>query len=213
MSAGDRRERLVEAAIRVMTRDGVARATTRAIAAEAEMPLGVFHYAFRSKQELMARVTESIALQSQADIEVAMDASEGEDLLGIVRAVLFAYLDHVVSHPSEHLVTYELTLHALRDKELGEVARRQHEYYQQWNEQMLSSGAEQFDLEYDEQVPVMARFIFSLMDGLAFNYLARGDEAQARAVVDLAARTMVSMVKSIGGQDVPPGWPDPPRDG
>lgn len=209
MSAGDRRERLVEAAIRVMTRDGVTRATTRAIAAEADMPLGVFHYAFRSKQELMAMVTESIALQSQADIEVAMGASEGEDLLGIVRAVLFAYLDHVVTHPSEHLVTYELTLHALRDKQLGEVARRQHEYYQQWNEDMIGGGGERFDLTFAEPVPVMARFIFSLMDGLAFNYLARGDEEQARAVVDLAARTLVSMVTSIAGEDVPPGWPTP----
>ena len=70
MSAGDRRELLVAAAIRVMTRDGVAKATTRAIASEAEMPLGVFHYAFRSKQELMTMVTETIARQSKAEIDV-----------------------------------------------------------------------------------------------------------------------------------------------
>ena len=43
-----RRELLVEAAIRVMARDGVAKATTRSIVAEAGMALAAFHYSFRS---------------------------------------------------------------------------------------------------------------------------------------------------------------------
>ena len=45
--ADERRQQLVEAAIRVMARDSVAQATTRAIVGEAGMPLGVFHYCFR----------------------------------------------------------------------------------------------------------------------------------------------------------------------
>jgi AcrR family transcriptional regulator len=195
MSARDRREKLVEAAIRVMTRDGVTRATTRAIAAEAEMPLGVFHYAFRSKSELMAMVTEAIAAQSQAEIDAALGSGSGEDLLDIVRAGLFAYLDHVVDHPKEHLVTYELTTGALRDEELEGVARRQYDHYQQLNENMLSAAAEMFGIEYPAPVPVMARYVVSLMDGLALNYLARGDADEARQVVDLAARTIVGMVR------------------
>ncbi len=195
MAAGDRRERLVEAAIRVMTREGVGRATTRAIAGEAQMPLGVFHYAFRSKQELMAQVTESIALQSQADIEAAMGGADGTDLFEIVRATLCAYLDHVIAHPLEHLVTYELTTNALRDAELEEVARRQHAYYQEFNERVLNEAAERFGLEYVEPVPVIARFAFSVMDGLAFNYLARGDAEEARAVVNLTAQALVGMVR------------------
>ena len=82
MSAAERREQLVAAAIRVMTRDGVVRATTRAIASEAGMPLGVFHYAFRSKAELMAVVTETIAQQSKAEIDAAMIALDGSDNKG-----------------------------------------------------------------------------------------------------------------------------------
>jgi hypothetical protein len=33
------------------------------------------------------------------------------------------------------------------------------------------------------------------MDGLALNYLARGDADEAREVVDLAARALVGMVR------------------
>jgi AcrR family transcriptional regulator len=203
MSAGDRREKLVEAAIRVMTREGVARATTRAIAAEAEMPLGVFHYAFRSKSEMMALVTQSIAEQSQSDIDAAMGTGSGDDLLETVRAGLCAYLDHVIDHPLEHLVTYELTTAALRDDELEGVARRQYDYYQQFNEGLLVAAAELFGLEYDEPVNVIARYVFSLMDGLALNYLARGDADEAKAVVDLAARTIVDMVRRTRGEERP----------
>jgi AcrR family transcriptional regulator len=195
MSATDRREELVAAAIRVMTRDGVARATTRAIAAEAGVPLGIFHYAFHSKQELMVRVTEAITEPSWGDIDAAL-AQEGDpDPLQIVKAALGAYLDHVVAHPQEHLVSYEVTTGALRDSELEEVARRQYDHYQRLNENMFETAADVFGVDYTVPVPVLARYAISVMDGLALNYLARGDVDQAQAVVDLAAATIVGMVR------------------
>ena len=44
MSQVDRRQQLIEAAIRVLQRDGVGHVTTRAIAAEAGAPLASIHY-------------------------------------------------------------------------------------------------------------------------------------------------------------------------
>lgn len=195
MAAEDRREKLVEAAIRVMTRDGVAKATTRAIAAEADMPLGVFHYAFRSKQELMAMVTETIARQSKADIDEAVLSGHSANLEELILAGLCAYFDHVVDHPQEHLVTYELTTTALRDPELEDVAKRQYDYYLEELEALISAAAELMDVEFTEPLPVVGRLVFSMMDGLALNYLARGDAEEARAVVELAARTLVGLAR------------------
>ena len=195
MSAADRREQLVMAAIRVMTRDGVVRATTRAIAAEAGMPLGVFHYAFRSKAELMAVVTETIAQQSKAEIDAATMSGSTDDPYELVVGGLCAYFDHVVGHPHEHLVTYELTTTALRDSELEEVAKRQYDYYLEENEKLLLAVAELMGFEFTEPVPVVNRYVTSVMDGLALNWLARGDEEEARAVVELVARTLVTMVR------------------
>ncbi len=196
MSAEDRRERLLEAAIRVMTRDGVVRATTRAIAAEAEMPLGVFHYAFRSKQELMSLVTETLARQSKTDIDAAVLAGENPELYDVVLAGLSAYFDHVVAHPASHLVTYELATTALRDPELGDVARRQFDYYLEHNEALISAVADLYGFDYVAPVPVVSRYVFSTMDGLALNWLARGDEAEAREVLALLARTLISMTRT-----------------
>jgi AcrR family transcriptional regulator len=196
MSADERRERLVHAAIAVMTRDGVTRATTRAIAAEAEMPLGIFHYAFRSKQELMTRVTETIAQRSKAEIDAVVLAPDiVPDVYDVVHAGLSAYFDHVVSHPDEHLVTYELTTSALRDPELAEVAARQYAYYLGENQKLLEAAGDVLGLDYVEPIEVVSRYLFSTMDGLALNYLAKGDEEEARSVIDLVARTVLGMVR------------------
>lgn len=195
MSADARRDLLVLAAIRVMTRDGVAKATTRAIATEAEMPLGIFHYAFRSKQELMTLVTETIAQQSKADIDAAVLTGEEADLPTVVRAGLEAYFDHVVAHPQEHLVTYELTTAALRDEEMGDVASRMYAYYLGENQKLLEAAAQVLGLEFLEPVEVVSRYVFSAMDGLALNFLAHGDEREARAVLDLVVRTLLTVVR------------------
>src|SRR3954469_1695771 len=160
MSAAQRRELLGEEAIRVKKRAGVARATTRAIAQEAEMPLGVFHYAFRSKQELMALVVQTIARRSRAVMDQAVFSGQTAEVSEIVKAVMLAYFNHVVAHPHEHLVTYELTTSALRDPELEEVAKEQYDFYLQDNEQLLTAGAELLKLEVDGDMAVVTRMVF-----------------------------------------------------
>lgn len=196
MTADERRERLLDAAIAVMTREGVARATTRAIAAEAGMPLGNFHYAFRSKQELMTLVTTTIARRSKADIDAAVLSGGPPEVHHVVRAGLTAYFDHVVRHPAEHLVTYELTTAALREPGLVEVASQQYAYYLDANRELLEAAAAVLAVEFVEDVDVVGRYVFSTMDGLALNYLARGDEEEARRVLDLVARTVATMVRA-----------------
>lgn len=195
MSAEDRRVKLVEAAIRVMTRDGVARATTRAIAGEAEMPLGIFHYAFRSKHELLVRVIQEIARQSKGDIDAAVLTKPDLDLEEVATAGLMAYLDHVVAHPDEHLLTYELTQFALREEGFEGVAKEQYEYYLRENEALLEAFAEIMGIEYVVPLPVISRFAFSMMDGLALNYLAIGNEEEARDVVRVGVRFLTHMVR------------------
>ena len=54
--AVERRELLLQAAWRILVRDGVAAATTRAICAEAGMKQGVFHYCFTNRDELLREV-------------------------------------------------------------------------------------------------------------------------------------------------------------
>ena len=58
--ATERRAALADAALIVIARDGVAAATTRAIVAEAGMPLASFHYAVASRDELLRDVVDLV---------------------------------------------------------------------------------------------------------------------------------------------------------
>jgi len=60
VTAQDRRQQLIDAAIRVAEREGIAATTTRRIAAEAGARLATVHYCFRSKQELLEGVLSAI---------------------------------------------------------------------------------------------------------------------------------------------------------
>ena len=67
----DRRTALVQAALRVVARDGVAAATTRRIVAEAGMPLASFHYVFASRDAF------SRYARSRSGTPVSSEASSG----------------------------------------------------------------------------------------------------------------------------------------
>src|SRR5687767_6056215 len=79
MSADARRAELLQAALRVMSRDGVAAGTTRAIVAEAGMPLATFHYCFRSRNELLR---ELITLVTTMERDAAAAAMAGDGAAG-----------------------------------------------------------------------------------------------------------------------------------
>ncbi|MFF7776968.1 TetR/AcrR family transcriptional regulator [Streptomyces tanashiensis] len=198
-SADERREQLVEAAIRVMIRDGVARTTTRAVVSEAGLPLGAFHYCFRSKEELLHSVIERITLRSLAPA-TAPPAGEVSTRELIFRT-LHAYWDQVRERPAEHMVTYELTQYALRQPGLADVARRQYQHYLKVYSDHLEAIARRAGFRWTVPLPALARYGLSVMDGLTLNWLIDRDDVQARAALDEYAEHLVTVAA--------PGTPGP----
>ncbi|GGV08628.1 putative transcriptional regulator, TetR family protein [Streptomyces litmocidini] len=190
-SADERREQLVEAAIRVMVREGVAKATTRAVVAEAGVPLGAFHYCFRSKQELLHGVIERIMLRA-LDLPRA-PAAAGASPHDLIRAALHGYWDRVRERPDEHQLTYELTQYALREPGLADVARRQYQHYLQVNIDHLRSVARLAGIRWTTEVPVLARHGLDLLDGITLHWLIDRDDAQALAALDLYAAHLATL--------------------
>lgn len=74
-----RRRLLVEAALRVMVEHGIEAATTRAIAKEAGVPLGLLHYCYSNKDDLLADAYLHIA-----DQVAALSIRDGDDVAGIL---------------------------------------------------------------------------------------------------------------------------------
>ena len=82
---GERRALLVAAAHRVLLRDGLGAATTRAICAEADMPQGTFHYCFGSRDELLAEVAGSLVPAEMSAATAAIDGRARSPTSSIAR--------------------------------------------------------------------------------------------------------------------------------
>ncbi|MEU8542094.1 TetR/AcrR family transcriptional regulator [Streptomyces sp. NPDC048717] len=198
-SADERREELIEAAIRVMIRDGVGRATTRAVVAEAGLPLGAFHYCFRSKEELLQSVIERIMVRASAPA-VAAASVDGMSVESAVRTALHAYWERIRQSPDEHLLTYELTQYALRQPGLAELARKQYAHYTRVTRDSLEAMARLAGAEWTVPMAVLARHGLGVLDGLTLTWLIDRDDELARAALDEYASYLVSVARPDGGR-------------
>ena len=192
LSAEERRRLLVDAAIRVMTRDGVAQATTRAIVSEADMSLGAFHYCFRSKEELLENVivaiTERTALPAQEILEGPGDVEER------LRASLMSYWQHVLDHPAEHQLTYELTQYATRTPGLADLARTQYRNYLKTNTRLMEALRANADVAWTVPTEALVRYLTAVIDGLTLLFLNERDAEAATAAIDLAALQLLNLL-------------------
>ncbi|MGW1717486.1 TetR/AcrR family transcriptional regulator [Streptomyces sp. NPDC002156] len=191
--SAERRRQLTEAAIRAMTRDGVPRTTTRSIAAEAGVSLSVFHYCFDSKQALVESVMTTITDHSVDVVRAAIQPQS--TLQETIRAGFHAYWDHVAAHPGEHMLTYELTQYALREPGFAHLARRQYEQYTDTYAGLLEQLRESMGFELSVPVPVLARYLAAMTDGLTLNFLALGDEKACVEILDTVTDHVASLVR------------------
>ncbi|MFE2969846.1 TetR/AcrR family transcriptional regulator [Streptomyces sp. NPDC059340] len=185
MAASDRRAELLEAAIRVMTRDGVAKATTRAIVNEAGMTLGAFHYCFDSRAQLLERVTETLTERYVAEVRGLF--APHKDIRDSVLDSLHAFWKGFEANPGEHQISYELTQYALRNPGFENIARRQYEIFLAAFASLLELAADNAGIEWAQPVPILARYVHSVIDGLNMTWLVDRNSDHSQAVLHLLA--------------------------
>ncbi|MCP3822838.1 TetR family transcriptional regulator [Streptomyces sp. A3M-1-3] len=166
----ERRQRIIDAAIRVVGSKGIGGLSHRSAAAEADVPLGSTTYHFKTLDELMVAalrqanegfakaVNESGAFEDpQADLAEGLARLMGEWLSGDRTGVE---------------LEYELYLAALRRPALRQVAA-------EWCEGVAEALTRRTD-------PVTARALVALMDGICLQVLltdAAYDPAYAREML------------------------------
>lgn len=185
MAASDRRAELLEAAIRVMTRDGVAKATTRAIVNEAGMPLGVFHYCFDSRAQLLELVTETLTERYVAEVRGLY--APHKEIRDSILDSMHAFWKGFEANPREHQISYELTQYALRNPGFENVAKRQYEIFLSAHASLLELAADNAGIEWTEPVPVLVRYVHSTIDGLVMTWLVDRNSHDSQAALELLA--------------------------
>ena len=195
MSAAERRAALARAALTVVDRDGVHAATTRAIVAEAQMPLGSFHYAVPSRDELLRDVVD-LVVADEGDAALAGLLADAVDPRDAIRRTLTAFLDHVRSSPGREQAMFELTQYALRTPELADLPAEQYARYHATAAQVLAAAETHLGIRWAIPVPELARLVVTVTDGVTLAWLADRDDAAAERTIDLATDALAPFAAS-----------------
>lgn len=193
LSVEQRRSELLAAATRVIARDGLAAASVRAIVAEADMPLGAFHYAFESRDELLGLLADEVTKDEVGAVVAALESADGRTLEEIISTGLESYLETTESHPERELAVVELVLHRARHDPA--LAQRQWSSYFDVAAQSLERAAAMCDIEWTQPVTAVARSLISVLDGLTVTWLATRDGAFARAQIAFLARSFAALAR------------------
>jgi AcrR family transcriptional regulator len=168
MTAQARRDQFVEAAVKVMAREGLERATTRRIAEEAGAPHGSFHYAFRDKNELLTAVIGAVTKQVEQVLRDAVDPRRG--LATAIHDGMYAYWRHVISDDGLQLMQYELTIFCRRTAGYEWLAEWQYARYAASSLDLFLEAAKHDPQSPDVPLTDLVNFITLAMDGLIIRY-------------------------------------------
>ncbi|NKE58987.1 TetR/AcrR family transcriptional regulator [Lentzea sp. PSKA42] len=188
--AAVRRKQIIEAATAVIAREGVAGASTRAIAREAAVPLATLHYVFATKDDVVAGVLEMLLDKAKLSIDqcvqrvLVASPDATRDLAQIVDQLVHAYWDDMQQDLGSQRVQYELTLHALRAPQAGNVGRALYEYYLDATEGLIRDVCERTGETVHASVRDIAHLIVSGIDGILLQSLIVADHDQARRSLD-----------------------------
>lgn len=181
LSMARRRAQLVRAALDVASRQGIEATTVRAVAAEAGVSLGVVHYCFEDKDELLREVGEAITAQNVEQLDVRL--SPPPDARAAIGEALGGVWDVIRAHRGAQLFGVELVTSCLRHPELRGVATSQLEDTLLAAEEALARAARATAVEWTVPVRQVARLCVAAVNGVALAWLVDGDDAAADAAL------------------------------
>lgn len=196
VSADARRLQFVEAAARVIANDGLAAATTRRIATEADAPLAALHYCFRNKDELLQEVYAFLSrdyAQALPPVNVT-----GLGLAKVMRAHARRIWERMVQHPYEQVTTFELLLRRFRENPETEAAVRAQNrvMYEGWIKstmELFREAAAAAGEDVPENLELITRLFISGIDGISMQHLADPDPERSASLVDLLADSLSAL--------------------
>ncbi|MGV9610487.1 TetR/AcrR family transcriptional regulator [Nocardia xishanensis] len=204
MSVEERRAHLIEAAIGLAEKKGVAGVTTRDVAQAAGVSLGVVHYCFENKDALMTELVKALSMELRDSVDanetVWQNVESGKEALQkLVRAGLELMWLNIEATPERQLLTYETTTYALREgeqtpKKLA-IAREQYAFNDSTLADVLDHARDATSTEWSVPLETLSRFTLNVIDGVVLRWLVDNDSEAVRAQLDLLSEMLAGYAK------------------
>lgn len=177
LSADERRMQLIDAALAVMSNEGLQAATTRRISEYAGVQLATMHYVFDNKHDLLAAVMTKVTDDVAATVSGAIERSSG--LRAAIGDSATGFWSMVEQDIGLQIMQYEVTTYALRHAELAWLAEWQYDRYCKAVE-----GAYRKVMRADEKssvpLPQLARLVVAGVDGIILQFITHRSVRRAR---------------------------------
>jgi AcrR family transcriptional regulator len=191
VSASDRRPQLVRAAIDVMRREGVASASTRAIAAELGIAQAMVHYVFGTKDELYAGVIQQVTAEVTAKIRERQPLPHSSSFRDVVESIAQGFWQAVLEDQGAFALLSEMVLYGWRSPSLAPAIA---DYQRQLDEAFADKFRDAYartGIAPARPPEDVAHFFFAGVDGLLVHRLAlqRDHESYLRCLQDIVDAT------------------------
>ena len=189
--AEDRRRELIDAAIRVIGREGPAKATTRRIVAETDASLATLHFVFRDKQELFEAVINHCQTLTVERFRAQQPGKPG--LAAATHSLLKEFADWARDGVEFHLAQYELLFWSIRTPTAHAFTSEIYLGYFRLFEEILAGCV----VEGDDPsvIPQLARGIMAVADGMVLQIIALGDDGPTE--MDVARYAAMALSGSV----------------
>jgi TetR/AcrR family fatty acid metabolism transcriptional regulator len=181
-AAPGKRERILDAAVKVFAKDGFYNAKVAQIADEAGVADGTIYLYFKSKDDLLISLFEDRMEAINANLREALESAPGavERLKAVVR--LHLELIEQNRHMAE-VICVELRQSS---KFIKEYANPKFGEFLRLIADAIADGQRSGELRADLEPPIIARALFGALDEIALAWLVRGPKKDGRIDLDRA---------------------------
>lgn len=202
LPADKRRAQLLDAAKRITEEQGLGALTIRAVAERAGVSLGVVHYCFVDKDELVDNVigaaNEELAAATRAflNLDLSSGGTGPAALEELVHEALNLQWRVISSSPDRQLLTYEIAAYSirLRPPEKDNLALDQYRGYDELVEMVLRRAGESSRMEWDD-FPSIVRATGAILDGAVLRWLIDRDDASFSRTIEFGIRAVVDSAR------------------
>jgi AcrR family transcriptional regulator len=193
------RERLLEAAFRVIARQGYEGATVDAIAERAGVSKGAFYGHFPSKEFIFATVLRERCAEKRAAIREACEAEidQGRSAMAAGFAQGFA---GALEDPDWTRLFFEHARLAARDPAAAEVHGAEYAAFADLIAELLERSVEMGHLSFEGDPRAVARVLMAVVDGFSMQALVDPDSVRREEVAPMVARLFSRALGDAGAQ-------------
>ena len=192
MGYDDRRIEVAKAAWRVIVREGLDRASMRAIAQELGSSTGVVTHYFRDKEELTLFALEQVFASVLEDMKVCAQGREGIDKL---EQIIFSALPLTASDRDDWKVWIAFLGYSTGREHLIKEHQKRYEFLRQILSQELAELQTAKLIRADLDLTLEANTLIALVDGIGTGVVINPEQFSAEEQKYLVRRHIKTLVK------------------